>query len=125
VFSGTAVAAPANSILVGRDQGTDTLTGASATAGRNIQLFTRDGTNSMVETPCPLSETISNTAFIRVGLLCMGNSVQAFYNGKKVGNPVTLAAATSAAMGIYFAVQTTNTASVGAECDYIAAAFTR
>lgn len=125
VFSGSAVAAPANSILVGRDQGTDSLTGASATAGRNIQLFTRDGTNTMVETPCPLSETISNTAFMRVGLLCMGNTVQAFYNGKKVGNPVTLAAATSANMGIYFAVQTTNTASVGAECDYIAAAFTR
>lgn len=125
VFSGAAVAAPANSILVGRDQGTDSLTGASATAGRNIQLFTRDGTNSMVETPCPLSETISNTAFMRVGILCIGNTVQAFYNGKKVGNPVTLAAATSAAMGIYFAVQTTNTSSVAAECDYIAAAFTR
>lgn len=125
VFTGAAVAAPANSILVGRDQGTDSLTGASATAGRNISLFTRDGTNSMVETPCPLSETISNTAFMRVGFLCSGNTVQAFYNGKKVGNPVTLAAATSAAMGLYFAVQTTNTASVSAECDYIAAAFTR
>lgn len=125
VFSGAAVAAPANSILIGRDQGTDSLTGASATAGRNIQLFTRDGTNAMVETVCPLNETLSNTAFIRVGLLCMGNTVQAFYNGKKVGTPVTLAAATSAAMGLYFAVQTTNTGSKDVECDYIAAAFTR
>ena len=125
VFSGAAVLVPINSIMVGRDQGTDTLTGASATAGRNIQLFTRDGTNSMVETVCPMSETISITAFQRVGFLCNGNTVQAFYNGKKVGSPVTLAAATSAAMGIYFAVQTTNTAAVAAEVDYIAAAFTR
>lgn len=125
VFSAAAVSAPANSILIGRDQGTDQLTGANATAGRNIQLFTRDGTNAMVETVCPLTETISNTAFMRVGFFCNGNTVQAFYNGKKVGNPVTLAAATSAAMGLYFAAQTTNTASVGVECDYIAAAFTR
>jgi hypothetical protein len=125
VFSGTAVSVPINSIMVCRDQGTDTLTGANATAGRNIQLFTRDGTNSMVETVCPLSETISLTAFQRVGFMCIGNTVQAFYNGKKVGSPVTLAAATSAAMGIYFGVQTTNTAAVAAEVDYIAAAFTR
>jgi hypothetical protein len=125
VFSGAAVSVPVNSIMVGRDQGTDSLTGASATAGRNISVFTRDGTNTMVETPAPLSETISNTAFHRVGLLCNGNTVQAFFNGKKVGNPVTLAAATSAAMGFYFAVQTTNAVSVSAEIDYIACAFTR
>jgi hypothetical protein len=125
VFSGGAVSVPVNSIMVGRDQGTDSLPGVSATAGRNIQLFTRDGTNTMVETACPLTETISNTAFMRVGFLCNGNTVQAFFNGKKVGSPVTLAAATSAAMGFYFAVQTTNTAAVAAEIDYIACAFTR
>jgi hypothetical protein len=125
VFSGAAIAVPINSIMIGRDQGTDSITGASATAGRNLQLCTRDGTNSMVETVCPLTETISITAFQRVGFFCNGNTVQAFYNGKKVGNPVTLAAATTAVMGIYFAVQTTNTAAVAAEVDYIAAAFTR
>jgi hypothetical protein len=125
VYSSTAVSVPINSIMVGRDQGTDSLTGANATAGRNIQLFTRDGTNTMVETVCPLSETISLTAFQRVGFMCIGNTVQAFYNGKKVGSPVTLAAATTAAMGIYFSVQTIGTGSTSAEVDYIAAAFTR
>lgn len=123
VFSSAAIAVPANSIMVGRDQGTDSLTGASATAGRNLSLFTRGSSGAQVETPCVLTETLNATDYFRFGILILGQNVQAYLNGKKVG-PV-IQCSTNAAMGFYAAAQTTNTTSRGITIDYVSLSATR
>lgn len=121
VFSSTDIAAPANSILIGRDQGTD----GSLTANKQIEIQIRGASGSAQTQVITIPTTLTASTFYRIGFTLIGNSVQVFFNGKKVGTEMQFASPPTAAMGIYTAVQTTNTTARTMEIDYISGAFTR
>lgn len=123
VFSAAALAVPANSVLIGRDQGTDSLTGAAA-AGRNLQLCHRGASGAMVESVLRLTETLNTTSFYRIGMFIQGHTVQCFLNGKKIGGEIRMED-TNAAMGFYAVAQTTNTTGRGLTIDYFQVIATR
>jgi hypothetical protein len=123
VFSTASILAPANSVLIGRDQGTDSLTGAAA-AGRNLQLSHRGASGSMVESLLRLPVVLSTTAWCRLGMYIQGHTIQCFCDGKKIGGEIRMED-TNAAMGFYAVAQTTNTTGRGLTIDYFQVIATR
>lgn len=123
VFSAAAISVPANSVLIGRDQGTDSLTG-NAGAGKNLQLSHRGASAAMVETVLPLTTVLNTTSFYRIGMFIQGHNVQCYLDGKKIGGEIRMET-TNAAMGFYAVAQTTNTTGRGLTIDYFQIISTR
>lgn len=121
VFSTTDIAVPANSIIIGRDQGTD----SGLTANKNIEIQIRGASGAAQTQFITLPATLVAGQFYRLGFTMLGNTVQVWWEGKKVGTEMRFTVAPTAAMGVYAAVQTTNTTSRSIELDYIVSAFTR
>lgn len=120
-----AIAAAADSILIGRDAGTDSLTGA--VANRTLQLCVRGSAGSMTETVLVLPAALSASTVYRIGFFVDGRNIQAYINGIKTGPVVQYdnTSGTPAAMGWH---ATTNARAATASpltIDYIATAATR
>lgn len=125
VFSSGSVAAPADSILIGRDTGTDSVTGA--VANRTLQLFVRGSTGAMVEPILVLPSALSASTAYRIGFYVDGFNIQAFVNGVKYGNVVRYdnSSGTPAAMGWHIAQNAPSTTAIPLTVDYVAVAATR
>lgn len=124
-FSSGSIAGPADSILIGRDAVTDTLTGA--VANRTLQLCVRGSTGSMTETLLVLPTALSSSAFYRIGFFVDGTNVQAYVNGIKYGPIVRYdtSSGTPAAMGWTAQTLAPSTTAQPLTVDYIATAATR
>lgn len=114
-WSTSAVAQGAVGILVGRDAGTDSLTGA--VANKSLSLWTY-GT-SMVETLIPLDFTIAVNTYYRIGFMVQGWTVQVYVNGKKYGPETKINSNATTAMGPYCGIVTTSAATRKMTIDYI------
>lgn len=113
-----------NNILIGRDQGTDTLTGA--VANRTLQLCVRGSAGAMTETVLLLPATISTTAYYTIGFIVSGTTVQAYINGKKTGVAVSVDSSTTLLpMGWLCSCATTSTAATSMTIDYVSVTATR
>lgn len=108
-------------ILVGRDAGTDSITGA--VANKSLQLSTY-GT-SHVETLIPLDFTLATGTFYRIGFLVQGWTVQVYVNGKKYGPATKINSNVTTAMGVYCGIVTTSAAARKMTFDYIDCVATR
>jgi hypothetical protein len=123
-WSTSAIAPGSAAILVGRDAGTDSITGA--VANKSLQLSTwADGTAGHVETLIPLDITLAVNTYYRIGFVVQGWTVQVYVNGKKYGNPVKMSSAVTTAMGVYCGIATTSAAARTMKLDYIDAVCTR
>jgi hypothetical protein len=126
VFSGANIAVPADSIMIGRDGGTDSLTGF--VANRTLQLCVRGSTGAMSETALVIPSALSSASFYRIGFYVDGRNVQAYINGLKVGSVVQYdnTSGTPAAMGWQVAaLATTSSTPQPLTVDYIAVSGTR
>jgi hypothetical protein len=125
VFSSAAIAVPVDSIMIGRDSGTDSLTGA--VANRTLQLCVRGSTGSMTETALVLPAALSASTNYRIGLFVDGRNIQAYVNGVKVGPVVQYdnSSGTVTAMGWQVATLAASTTPQPLTVDYIATAGTR
>ena len=118
------ITGPADSIFIGRDQGTDSLTGASA--NKTLQLCVRGSAGSMTETVLVLPATISNTAYYNIGFMVQGTQVQAYINGKKTGATASyVSTGTNAPMGWFCSCASTSTTTTSMTVDYVAVTATR
>ena len=124
-FTAAAIATAVDSIMVGRDAGTDSLTGA--VASKTFQLCVRGSTGSMTETVIPLTATISTSAVYTIGFYVDGTNVQVFVNGVKAGPVVQYNASsgTPGPMGWMIGCHAPATAQSSLTCDYVAFAGTR
>lgn len=120
-----AIAAPADSILIGRDAGTDSLTGAAA--NRTLQLCVRGSNGSMTETVLVLPAALSASTVYRIGFFVDGRNIQAYINGIKTGPVVQYdnTSGTPAAMGWHATTNARSTTASPLTIDYIATAATR
>jgi hypothetical protein len=125
VFSSSAIAVPADSVMIGRDAGTDSLTGA--VANRTFQLCVRGSNGSMTETILVVPATISTSAFYNFGFLIGGTEVQAYINGIKVGAVARYdnSSGTPGAMGWMAAANAPATTQASLAVDYVVVSGTR
>lgn len=124
-FSSSAISTAVDSIMIGRDAGTDSLTGA--VASKTFQLCIRGSTGAMTETVIPLTATISTSTVYTLGLYIDGTNVQVFVNGVKAGPVVQYNASsgTPGPMSWMIGCNAPSTAPSNLTCDYIAFAGTR
>jgi hypothetical protein len=124
-WSSSAITAAADSILIGRDAGTDTVTGG--VANRTLQLSVRGSTGSMVETAMVLPAAISSTTTYTLGIFIDGTQVQGYVNGVKTGAVTKYdnSSGTPGPMCWYLSSNAPSTSSIVLTCDYVAFAGTR
>jgi len=120
-WSTAAISPSTVAILIGRDAGTDSLTGA--VAGKCLQLSIR-GTGT-TEQVVPLDFTLAVDTYYRVGFLVQGWTVQAFVNGKKCGNPVKMNSTSITPMGVQCSMVTPAASARNMLVDYIDVVGTR
>lgn len=120
-WSTSAIAPGAAAVLVGRDAGTDSITGA--VANKSLQLSTY-GT-SHVETLIPLDITLAVDTYYRIGFVIQGWTVQVYVNGKKYGPATKINSNVTTAMGVYCGIVTTSGAARKMTLDYIDCVCTR
>lgn len=120
-WSTSAIAPGGAAILVGRDAGTDSITGA--VANKSLQLSTY-GT-SHVETLIPLDFTLAVDTYYRIGFVVQGWTVQVYVNGKKYGPVTKMNSNVTTAMGVYCGIVTTSAAARKMTFDYIDVVCTR
>ena len=125
-FTAAAIATAVDSIMVGRDAGTDTIV-SGLTASKQFQLCVRGSTGAMTETVIPLKDTISTSAVYTIGFYVDGTNVQVFVNGVKAGPVVQYNASsgTPGPMGWMIGCHAPATAQSSLTCDYVAFAGTR
>jgi hypothetical protein len=111
--------------MIGRDAGTDSLTGA--VANRTFQLCVRGSNGSMTETILVVPATISTSAFYTFGFLIGGTEVQAYINGIKVGAVARYdnSSGTPGAMGWMAAANAPATTQASLAIDYVVVSGTR
>lgn len=118
------ITGPVDSIFIGRDQGTDSLTGFSA--NKTLQLCVRGSAGSMTETVLVLPATISNTAYYNIGFIVSGTQVQAYINGKKTGATASyVSTGVNAPMGWFCSCASTSTTTTSMTVDYVSVTATR
>lgn len=108
-------------ILVGRDAGTDSLTGA--VANKSLQLSTYG--SSFVETLIPLDFTLAVDTYYRIGFVIQGWTVQVYVNGKKYGPATKINSNVTTTMGVYCGIVTTSAAARKMTFDYVDVVCTR
>lgn len=125
VWSSSAIAAGADSILIGRDAGTDSLTGG--VSNRTFQLSVRGSTGAMTETAMVLPSTISATNVYTIGIFIDGTSIQGYVNGVKVGAVARYdnSSGTPGPMCWYLSTNSPSTSPIPLTCDYVAFSGTR
>lgn len=120
-WSTSAISPGGAAIFVGRDAGTDSLTGA--VASKSLQLSTY-GT-SHVETLIPLDFTLAVDTYYRIGFVVQGWTVQVYVNGKKYGPATKINSNVTTAMGVYCGIATTSAAARKMTLDYVDVVCTR
>lgn len=120
-WSTSAIAPSVAAVLVGRDAGTDSLTGAVANKTLQLSLF---GT-SHTETVIPLDFTLAVNTYYRIGFVIQGWTVQVFVNGKRYGPATKINSNVTTPMGVYCGIVTTTTATRNMKLDYIDCVATR
>lgn len=125
VWNTSAIAAAADSILIGRDAGTDTVTGG--VVSRTLQLSVRGSNGSMVETAMVLPAAISATTTYTLGIFIDGTQVQGYVNGVKTGAVTKYdnSSGTPGPMCWYLSTNAPSTSPFVLTCDYVAFAGTR
>ena len=114
------------SILIGRDSGTTSLPGANSNTLKNLQLWIKDTSGAATEIVLPISETLvaANLPYTFT-LAIQGWTVQPYFNGKRLGNPIKIGTQFTETLGAITACATETTVSKFYRCDYIEVVGTR
>lgn len=110
------------SITVGRDPGTESLTGGVANKCLQLSMF---GATTMTETLIPLDFTLAVDTYYRIGFSVIGWTVQVYVNGKKYGPATKMNSNATTAMGVYCATATLVATTKKMTIDYISLTATR